>query len=65
MSRTNCWNAASVGMNAVSATVPSVSTLTGESGLASSTASTAAVSTSKSRELRSKPLVSCGEHSGE
>jgi hypothetical protein len=38
--------------------LPSVSTETGESGLACSTASTAAVSTSKSRGLRSNPLVS-------
>src|SRR4051794_18171225 len=57
-SRTSRRNAPSVGMNAVSATLPSARTPTGECGLALSTATTAAVRMSKSLELASKPFLS-------
>ena len=47
-------NALSLGMNAVNATSPCVSTFTAEFGFALRTASTAAVRMSKFFELRSK-----------
>src|SRR3954465_5526813 len=57
-SRTRMPKALSLGMNAVTGTLPLASTPTADFGLAASTALTAAVRMSKALWLRSKPLLS-------